>query len=106
MKIAVLCSFNLDLVKRPLAEALSSECLSPDLYFTGYGLWETESIDPQSALHRFAPQVVILFADAADQSPPRHPGIWLPTRAEAQAAGAASWQRLQTTANALLANLP
>ena len=104
-RIAVLCSFNLDLMRRSLADALSAAGLSVDLYFTGYGLWETEAMDPQSALYQFAPDVVIVFADAADLMPPLHAGDLLPTRADADAAGNASWQRVRNTLNALLSNL-
>jgi FkbH-like protein len=105
-RIAVLCSFNLDLLKRPLSESLTRAGVQSELYFTGYGLWEPEALNPQSELHQFAPEVVILFADTADLLPPLHSGNLLPRVADAPTAAGAAWQRLTTVINALLANLP
>ncbi|HZZ26615.1 MAG TPA: HAD-IIIC family phosphatase [Pirellulales bacterium] len=105
-RIAILCSFNLDLLKRPLSEVLAQAGVKSELYFTGYGLWEPEALDPQSPLHQFAPESVVLFADAADVLPPLHPGDQLSRRADAPAAAGAVWQRLTTVINGLLANLP
>jgi FkbH-like protein len=106
IRIAILCSFNADLLKRPLAEAAQHAGLSLDLHFSGYGLWETEAINPNSALYQFAADVVIVFADAADLMPPLHPGSLLLNRNDARLAGAASWQRVQNSIGALIANLP
>ncbi|HTQ40747.1 MAG TPA: HAD-IIIC family phosphatase [Pirellulales bacterium] len=104
-RIAVLCSFNLDLLKRPLSEALARAGLQAEFYFTGYGMWEPEALNPQSPLHQFAPEVAVLFADATDLLPPLHPGDLLPRRADAAATAGAAWQRLTTVINGLLASL-
>src|SRR5262245_53749664 len=105
VRIAVLCSFNLDLLKRPLSAALSQAGLEAELYFSGYGLWETGALDPQSELHRFGPDAVILFADTADLLPPLAHENLLPKRAEAKSAGLAAWQRVETAIGGLSANL-
>ena len=84
VRIAFLCSFNLDLLQRPLKDSLAAAGIeAPELYFTGYGLWETESLDLQSKLHTFAPEAVILFVDSADLIPPLEPENSLPKAADA-----------------------
>ena len=104
-RIALLCSFNLDLLNRPLGEALARSGIDAELYFTGYGLWEPEALDSQSALNRFAPEVVILFIDAADLLPPLSPENSLPQHADAVASGRDAWRRVETVINALLSGL-
>ena len=102
-RIAVLCSFNLDLLQRPMKEALTRLGLNAELHFTGYGLWETESLDLQSKLHEFRPEVVILFADSADLMPPLQLETSLPKVADAVAQGHAAWTRVATAVEALSA---
>src|SRR3954466_10291617 len=106
IRIAVLCSFNLDLLKRSLSAALERAGLNFELYFTGYGLWETEPLDEHSALYEFNPNVVILFADAADLLPPLATQNLLPRRESAGELGIFIWQRLQSIVNSVLANSP
>jgi len=106
LRIAVLCSFNLDLLKGALREALARAGLEADLYFSGYGLWETEAVNPQSTLYQFGPEVVLLFADAADLLPPLAHENLLPKRAEAKSAGLAAWRRVEAAIGGLMANLP
>jgi predicted enzyme involved in methoxymalonyl-ACP biosynthesis len=96
IRIAVLCSFNLDLLERPLKEALSRAGVNAELYFTGYGLWEAESLGLQSQLYQFAPDVVLLFADSADLLPPFAPENSLPLLAAADSLGNAAWTRVST----------
>jgi FkbH-like protein len=105
-RIAVCCSFNLDLAKRPLQEALARGGMEAELHFTGYGLWQTEPLDPGSGLNRFSPEVAILFVDAADLFAPLETAEFGPPAEKASAIGRAAWQRVETTVNGLLANLP
>ena len=105
VRIAFLCSFNLDLLQRPLKDSLAAAGLSAELYFTGYGLWETESLDLQSKLHTFAPEAVILFVDSADLIPPLEPENSLPKAADAAIRANAIWTRVATATDALLAGL-
>jgi FkbH-like protein len=106
MRIAVLCSFNLDLLGRPLKDAAVRAGLNVETYFTPYGQWENEARDRQSSLHRFVPDVAILFGECADLMPPLEPANLLPTRGAAAEVGAATWQRVENAARALLASLP
>jgi FkbH-like protein len=106
VRIAVLCSFNLDLIKRPLSDALLQKGIRAELFFTGYGLWEPEAINPKSDLYQFAPEVVLLFADGIDLLPPLHPGNMLTRQNDAPETGHAAWQRLATAIHGLLAGLP
>jgi FkbH-like protein len=106
IRIAVLCSFNLDLLERPLKEALTRAGLNAELYLTGYGLWEAESLGLQSQLYRFAPDVVVLFADSADLLPPLAPENSLPQLAEAESRGNAAWTRVSAVVKSLLSGLP
>src|SRR3954469_3099284 len=79
LRVTVLCSFNLDLIRKALTEALRRVDIDAELYLSGYGLWEAESLNSESALYAFRPQVVILFADAADLIPPLEPENMLPS---------------------------
>ena len=93
MRVALLCSFNLDLIKQPLADELDRRGLESELYLSGYGQWETDSLDPDSELHQFDPDTVILFTEMNDVVPPLVAGdmLW---RADAAAeVGAAAWRR-------------
>ncbi len=106
VRIAVLASFNLDLLRRPLADSLSRAGLSAELYFSGYGLWEVESADQNSSLHEFKPAVVIVFADSADLLSPLSQGDILQRSSDAAITGAAAWQRLQTAIDGVRRSSP
>ena len=105
-RIALLCSFNADLLQRPLSEAAARVGLNVELYCTGYGLWETESLDRQSPLYGFAPEVVVIFADTADLLPPLNPAHSLPLLADSFATGETAWQRVERAIRSLLVGLP
>jgi FkbH-like protein len=106
IRVAVLCSFNLDLIKRPLEEALGHVGMDSELYFSGYARWETQSLDRRSPLYGFAPEVVVIFVDAADLLPPLNPANSLPLLANSSATGEAAWQRVERAIRSLLAGLP
>ena len=72
LRLAVLCSFNLDFIQKPLQKELQTFDIEAELYFSGYGQWETETLNPDSGLYRFAPTVVVLFIDLADVVSPLH----------------------------------
>jgi FkbH-like protein len=105
-QIAVLCSFNLDLVKRPLQEALAGAGIDVEVYLTGYGLWQTEPLDPGSALNRFSPDVAIVFVDAADILAPLEAVQFGPPSERSSAVGRVAWKRVEAAVNGLLAHLP
>ena len=105
-RIAVLCSFNLDLAKRPLQEALARAGIQAELYFTGYGLWQTEPLDRGSGLCRFAADIAMLFVAEEDVLTPLEGTDFGPPAQRAWAVGKGAWQRIETTVNGLLANLP
>jgi FkbH-like protein len=104
-RVAVLCSFNLDLVKRPLQEALSRAGVEAEVYLTGYGLWQTEPLDAGSGLNRFAPDVAILFVDSSDILSPWETAEFGLGEAAA-GVGLAAWRRVEVAVNSLLSNLP
>jgi FkbH-like protein len=105
-RIAVLCSFNLDLIQRPLQKALSAAGLSAELYLSGYGQWQADALDPESKLHRFGPSLTFLFLDAEDELPSLTPDGALPTLEGAEPRGRAAWSRAEGAIQTLLARLP
>lgn len=102
LRIAVLCSFNLDLIQRPLQKALSAAGLSAELYLSGYGQWQSDVLNPESKLHQFGPTVTFLFLDAEDELPSLTPDGALPALTDAQARGRAAWSRAEGAIGALL----
>jgi FkbH-like protein len=106
LNVAIVCSFNLDLLKRPLMESLRGAGLNADLYFSGYGQWESESLNPQSALHLFKPAVIVLFADWAELIPALHPGDMLSRQVEATQTAGAAFSRLKAAIDGSLVGSP
>src|SRR5436853_7694240 len=102
LKIAIGCSFNIDLLRRPLIEALRDAGLEVELYMCDYGQWETEALNPASTLHQFQPEVVVVFADSSDLLPPLHPGNMVPSRSDAKQLGLAATQRLKAAIEGIL----
>lgn len=101
-RLAILCSFNLDLIARPLAKAVAGVGLEAELYLSGYGQWAAEALDPGSALARFAPTAAVLFLDAEDVLPSLTEAGSLSPLGEARARGAAAFLGAEATIRALL----
>ena len=106
LRIAVLCSFNLDLIGKPLVKALARSGLAAEVFLSGYGQWQTEVLSPDSALHRFQPTLTFLFLDAEDELPSLTPDGLLPTLEGAEARGRAAWGRAEGAIRTLLSRLP
>jgi predicted enzyme involved in methoxymalonyl-ACP biosynthesis len=102
VRVAVLCTFNVDLLRKPLMASLQSAGMEAELYFSGYGQWENEALDKSSPLYEFRPQVVILFADAADLIPPFESSNLLPSSSQSVSVGQDAWNRTRTTLLSLL----
>jgi FkbH-like protein len=90
-RVAILCSFNLDLVARPLAKAAPGV----ELYLAPYAQWEQELLDPSSKLHTHTPAVTIVFVEAEDVLPSLSADATPTTIAEADAHGLAIWKRIE-----------
>ena len=101
VRIAIACSFNIDLIARPLAKTLRDAGLEPELYLTGYAQWEAELLDPGSKLYAYAPTTTIVFVDAEDSISSLSSDA-VPTLADADARGAAAWVRVERAIAALL----
>ena len=95
VRIAIMCSFNLDLIKQPLLDELRRRGLAGSLYVTGYGQWETDALNRQSDLYKFDPEIVCLFVETSDLLPTLHAGDMLWQTNDAEQAGAAAWTRIQ-----------
>lgn len=96
VRIAIMCSFNLDLIKQPLLDELGRRGLDGSLYVSGYGQWETDALNRQSDLYKFDPEIVCLFAETSDLLPTLRAGDMLWQTNDAEQAGAAAWTRIQT----------
>jgi FkbH-like protein len=106
LRVAVLASSNLDLLKRPLKRALEARGFGPDLHFSGFGLWEIESLDPTSALYEFNPDVVIVSVELEDLVPVLSPKGAILNRNSAQASAEMAWSRLAPVLSSLVTTLP
>jgi FkbH-like protein len=105
--LGILCSFNLDLIAHDLRVALEQCGFTAELYFSGYGQWESDALNPASALYRFAPDVVVLFAELSDLVPLLSPDfLMLSSEEEAQKTGEIGWQRVKGVVTQLLHTLP
>jgi FkbH-like protein len=103
LRIAILCSFNLDLIGRSLTKALQGYGLEAKLYLSGYAQWETEIADPQSQLFRFEPTTTIVYVDAEDLLPSLSADPRPTTLLDASSAGLAAWQRIERSLAMLVA---
>lgn len=104
LRLAILCSFNLELISRNLKTVVNELGFDTQLYFSGYGQWEMEGLNPASGIYQFAPDLVFVFPEFADLVPPLANATTLET--EAQAFGKSAWQRIETVVKNLLYNLP
>ena len=95
IRLAILGSFNLDLLRGPLTAELARRGITAELYFSGYSQWESDAANDRSDLVAFQPEVVIVLADAADLLPVLHVGKMTTNNGEAQSAGDQAWRRLR-----------
>jgi FkbH-like protein len=102
LRLAIAGSCTTDFIARAAAVGIAQEGFEPLIYQAGFGAWRQEALDPDSALHRFAPDLVLLvntWRDAVLDLPLDTP------KAEATAAIAAqvdawrhTWDRLLSAA--------
>ena len=62
----MLGGLTLDYLCAAIGCAAVQEGAAPILYLAPYGAWVQEVLDPQSGLHRFRPDVVVLAIDRRD----------------------------------------
>jgi len=62
-RIAVLGAVTLDYLRRAISCAVVQEGVFPLLYQAPFGSYVQESLDPGSALHRFAPEIAVIAPD-------------------------------------------
>ncbi|MGH7211731.1 MAG: hypothetical protein ACREF1_09760, partial [Acetobacteraceae bacterium] len=93
-RIAVLGGLTLDYLGAAIGCAAVQEGAAPILTLAPYGAWVQEVLDPQSGLHRFRPDVVVLAIDRRDVLDPLPPDAGEAAVAEAVAAKCALFQRL------------
>ncbi len=91
-RVAILCSFNLDLVARPFVKAAHALGIELEVYLGPYAQWEQELLDPSSNLYAYAPALTIVFVDAEDALPSLSTGAQPTTIGDAEARGRAAWQ--------------
>ncbi len=103
-RVAVLCSFNVDLVRQPLEDALEARGCPSETYFSGYGQWESDLRNPSSGLYGFAPHVVVLYLDVRDVVPGAFQEV--PTAEEAERRGTEAAKALESGVAFLLERLP
>jgi FkbH-like protein len=106
IRLAILCSFNVDLIRQELLEKLRERGLQGELYLSGYGQWETDAIDPDSKLYAFSPDVVILFADILDLVPMLSVANMVQDGDDGGGAARDAWQRIASVVRQLLETLP
>jgi FkbH-like protein len=105
LRLAILCSFNLELIARNLETALDGRGFATKLYFSSYGQWETDALNPASELYQFAPDIVLLFAEFSDLVPPLASDSTFLLKEEAEKVGERAWQRVEMVVKQLLHNL-
>lgn len=66
MKIALLSSFNADLLPPWLARCLQESQIKASFYLSGFDQYRQEILDPDSSFYQSAPDVVILLLDCQD----------------------------------------
>ncbi|BAZ25057.1 FkbH domain protein [Kalymmatonema gypsitolerans NIES-4073] len=106
LRLAILCSFNLELIARNLEATLNQRGFATKFYFSSYGQWEPDALNPGSELYQFAPDIVLLFAEFCDLIPPLAADFNLLLEEESQKVGERAWQRVEMVAKQLLHNLP
>lgn len=100
-RIAILSSYNLDLVGRPMKKALERLGVPAEIYLGAYGQWQQELIDPDSALYKFGPTATIIALDAEDLLPSLSTNP-LTEIATARQRGLDAWERVRSTMQRLL----
>jgi FkbH-like protein len=66
LRIAVAGSVTTDFLARAIAVGAAAENFAPVLAQAPFGAWRQEALDKASALHRFAPDIVVLATTARD----------------------------------------
>jgi FkbH-like protein len=66
LRIAVAGSATTDLIARAVAVSAAQEGIAPVVVQAPFGAWRQEALDANSALHRFAPDLVVLVTDWRD----------------------------------------
>ncbi len=62
LRVALLRSFTLELIEPFIVTTCARLALTPQLYFAPYNVIQQEVLEPNSPLHKFDPQIVILAA--------------------------------------------
>lgn len=65
-RVAMLSNCTVDILKMPLEDALSQKGLQAELWIGGFSQYRQLILDPESALHHFAPDFVMLYLDGED----------------------------------------
>ena len=66
LRIAILASFNLDLLSRYLGPRLEAAEFAPSFYTPGYAQYPQEILQEDSGFYRFDPNITLLVLDAAN----------------------------------------
>ncbi len=66
LRIAVAGAVTTDLIARAVGVGAAQENIAPVIYQGPFGAWRQEALDGNSALHRFAPDLVVLVTDWRD----------------------------------------
>jgi len=69
LRIALLANCTIELLQRPLANALNERGFEADFWVGGFGQYRQAILDPDSALYDFAPDIVLLYLDGEDLFP-------------------------------------
>jgi FkbH-like protein len=69
LKVALLSSFSIEFIKKPLAVLSFLNGIEADIYLSGFGQFQQEIRNPASGLYGFSPDVVILSVEGADWLP-------------------------------------
>lgn len=69
LRAALLSSFTIDSVVPHLDLEMRDLGVVPEIWVAPFGTWEREVLDPQSALRRFAPEIVFLSVSIDDLAP-------------------------------------
>jgi FkbH-like protein len=75
VRVALLASCTIELIEKPLADALAGHGIAADFWTAGFGQYRQVLIAPESECYRFDPQIVILYLDGEDLFAPllEHP---------------------------------
>jgi FkbH-like protein len=69
LKIALLSSFSIEFIKKPLAVLSFLNGIDAEVHLSGFGQFQQEIRNPSSGLYAFSPDVVILSVEGADWLP-------------------------------------